>query len=198
MRFVAIRAARTIRIDRFEPPAQHELLRAPTCRRVPGGVSRRRVAAAAQPVSMQEIVRPQPPQIAPTKLSVRHPARVWHTQTARLCRMRVRMPMTAETHGVLRQIAACRASTVGIATGRRAGKFRRMPLDRNGLAGRREDDGTAGKPDPYGRAVVQSCSRAVVRQRAGIPIRRPAGAPPARPATKRPPPPARRARRSAG
>jgi len=55
---------------------------------------------------MQEIVRPQPPQIAPTKLPVRHPARVWLAQTTRLCRMRARLPTTAETSGASRQIAA--------------------------------------------------------------------------------------------
>lgn len=51
-----------------------------------------------------------------------------------------------------------RASTVGIATGRRAGKIRRMPLDRNGLAGRREDGATARKTGP--------CSRQAPRPRA--------------------------------
>ncbi|MCM2495814.1 hypothetical protein ACVCIH_28330 [Burkholderia glumae] len=43
MRFVAIRAARTIRIDRFEPPAQHDLLRArgaPPAGREPRAASR--------------------------------------------------------------------------------------------------------------------------------------------------------------
>lgn len=49
---------------------------------------------------MKEIVKPRPPQIASTKLPVRHPARVWLAQTARLCRMRARVWIAAETRGI--------------------------------------------------------------------------------------------------
>ncbi|HDR9483174.1 TPA: hypothetical protein QDC20_000273 [Burkholderia aenigmatica] len=55
---------------------------------------------------MKEIVKPHPPQIAPTKLPVRHPARVWLRQTARLCRMRARMPATAQASGTSRRARA--------------------------------------------------------------------------------------------
>ncbi|WP_180278298.1 hypothetical protein [Burkholderia sp. AU18528] len=70
---------------------------------------------------MQEIVRPQPPQIAPTKLPIRHPARVWLTQTARLYRMGVGVPSAVEMRGTLRQIAAC----TGVGGGGRDGASRR-------------------------------------------------------------------------
>lgn len=42
MRVVAIRGGCTIRFDRFEPPAQHDLLRAPAQRRLPGEGARAR------------------------------------------------------------------------------------------------------------------------------------------------------------
>jgi len=104
---------------------------------------------------MQEIVRPRPPQIAPTKLPVRHPARVWLTQTARLCRMRARLPTTAETSGTLRQIAAC----TGVDGGDRDGTSRRK-VQKNaarserlgGKTGRRRDCPETGRVQPSGAA----------------------------------------------
>ncbi|WP_413122382.1 hypothetical protein [Burkholderia orbicola] len=124
---------------------------------------------------MQEIVRPQPPQIASTKLPVRHPARVWLAQTARLYRMGACTPTTAETRRAVRQIAAC----TGVSGTGRDGTSR-MKVQKNAArserlgekAGRGRDCPASGRTravQPSG-TVVNPCGGASVT---GMPARAP-------------------------
>ncbi|EOH6072684.1 hypothetical protein ACMAVI_001942 [Burkholderia cenocepacia] len=121
---------------------------------------------------MQEIVRPQPPQIAPTKLPVRHPARVWLAQTARLYRIGACMPTTAETRRAVRQIAAC--TGVGGGTPRMKVQKNAARSERLGeKAGRGRDWPAIGRTravQPSGTVVIP-CGGASVT---GIPARAPA------------------------